>query len=271
MERDLLKRELEAVNISPKSTWLKPKDAFDITQINDLVKLFETSLIFGEYYRDAVKNKFSLKGRISIIDAQYFHRIGGLSESLGITDKKKGQAFLVETHKRPVSTIEAALHEAVHLISHPLRGAYQNDMTFARRFGYPLMEAVTQYFARVMMIEAGIKNWKTDTYQKEIDNHLKPFFKFFTVLRIDIQKRMHILCELVFKNNVNLLRSCIKQQLLVINNSLPENELNNWTNKIDLLLARKLVKKATNLIEHVIQKDFNKAEMIFRDSLAAGI
>ena len=178
MERDLLKRELEAVNISPKfSSWQYPKNQFDTSQIDDLVKLFEQSLIFGEYYRNALKNKFGLKGRISIINAQYFRTIGGSGGSLGFTDKKKGQAFLVEMHKRAVSTIEAALHEAFHLISHPLKGSSQNEMTFARRFGYPLMEAVTQYFTRVMMIEAGIKNWKTDVYQKEINAHLKPFLR----------------------------------------------------------------------------------------------
>ncbi len=269
MERDLLKRELEAVNISPKSPWKYPKNAFDIIQIDDLVKLFETSLIFGDYYQNAVKNKFNIKGRISIVDAQDFDRKGGPSGSLGITDKKKGQAFLIEIHKRRVSTIEAALHEAIHLISHPLRGADDKDMTFARRFGYSLMEAVTQYFTRIMMIEAGIKNWKTTVYQKEIDNYLKPFFKVFTVLRIDIQKRMNILCELVFKNNVNLLRACITQQLMVINNSLSERDSTNWANKIDLLLSHKLVIKAVNLIEYLIQKDYNKAEKIYTDFRSA--
>jgi hypothetical protein len=268
MERDLLKHELEAVNISPKfNSWQYPKNQFDTSQIDDLVKLFERSLIFGEYYRNALKNKFSLKGRLSIIDAPYFQRIGGPSGSLGITDKKKGQAFLVEMHKRAVSTIEAALHEAIHLISHPLRGNSENDMTFGKRFGYPLMEAVTQYFTRVMMIEAGIKNWKTNVYQKEINNHLKPFFKVFTLLRIDAQKRMPILCELVFKDNVGLLIKCLKQQFAVINNSLTENEITNWVSKTFTLLGHRRYQEAANLIEYVIQKDYNKAGAIYTNSM----
>jgi hypothetical protein len=268
MERDLLKRELEAVNISPKiKSWQYPKNEFDTTQIDDLINLFETSLIFGEYYADALKNKFSIKGRISIINAQYFHSIGGPGGSLGITDKKKGQAFLVEIYKRAVSTIEAALHEAIHLISHPLRGNSQNDMTFGKRFGYPLMEAVTQYFTRVMMIEAGIKNWKTSVYQKEINAHLKPFFKVFTLLRIDEQKRMPILCELVFKDNVGLLVKCMKQQFAVINNSLSANEITNWVSKTFTLLGRRRYSEAANLIEYVIQEDYKKAGAIYTNSM----
>lgn len=269
MGRDLLKRELEAVNISPKfSAWQYPKNQFDTSQTDDLVKLFEQSLIFGEYYQNALKNKFSLKGKISIINAQYFQSIGGPSGALGITDKKKGQAFLVEIYKRAVSTIEAALHEAIHLISHPLKGTSQNDMAFAKRFGYPLMEAVTQYFTRVMMIEAGIKNWKTPVYQKEINAHLKPFFKVFTLLRIDIEKRLSILCELVFKDNVGLLIKCMKQQFPLINNSLSENEINNWVSRTFTLLGHKSYNEAANLIEYVIQKDYKKAETLYTNSMA---
>jgi len=268
MGRDLLKRELEAVNISPKfKSWQYPKNEFDTSRIGDLINLFETSSIFGEYYADALKNKFSLKGRISIINAQYFQTIGGPTGSLGITDKKKGQAFLVEIYKRAVSTIEAALHEAIHLISHPLRGTSQNDMAFGKRFGYPLMEAVTQYFTRVMMIEAGIKNWKTNVYQKEINAHLKPFFKVFTLLRIDERKRMPILCELVFKDNVGLLIKCLKQQFAVINNSLTENEITNWVSKTFTLLGHRRYNEAANLIEYVIQKDYNKAGTIYTNSM----
>jgi len=269
MERDLLKRELEAVNISPKFTaWQYPKNQFDISQIDDLVKLFEQSLIFSEYYRNALKNKFSLKGRISIIDAPYFQRIGGPTGSLGMTDKKKGQAFLIEIYKRAVSTIEAAIHEAIHLISHPLRGNSQNDMAFGKRFGYPLMEAVTQYFTRVMMIEAGIKNWKTDVYQKEINAHLKPFFNVFTLLRIDIEKRLSILCELVFKDNVSLLIKCMKQQFAVINSSLTANEITNCVSRAFTLLGHRSYNEAANFLEYVIQKDYKKAETIYTNAMS---
>jgi hypothetical protein len=140
-------------------------------------------------------------------------------------------------------------------------------MSFGKRFGYPLMEAVTQYFTRVMMIEAGIKNWKTEVYQKEINNHLKPFFQVFTLLGIDAQKRMPILCELVFKNNVGLLIKCMKQQFAVVNNSLTENELTNWVSKTFTLLGLRRYQEAANLIEYVIQKDYRKAGAIYTNSM----
>lgn len=266
MERDLLKRELEAVTFSPKSPWQYPRNAFGATQTAALVKLFETSLIFGDYYAQALKNNFSIAGRLSIVDAQDFARKGGQSGSLGITDKKKGQSYLIDFHKRGVSTIEAAIHEGLHLISHPLKGAAHNDISFAKRFGYSLMEAVTQYFTRVMMIEAGIRNWKTNVYQKQIDNYLKPFFKVFTLLGVDPQKRMRVLGELVFNNNLNLLRACIKRQLLILNPSLPDREAENWANKIDLLLARGHLTKTVELLEFFVRKDYVKAEKIYADA-----
>jgi hypothetical protein len=102
MGRDLLKRELEAINISPKfKSWQYPKNEFDPTRIGDLINLFETSGIFGQYYADALKNKFGLKGRISIINAQYFQAIGGPAGALGITDKKRDRLFWLKFIKEP--------------------------------------------------------------------------------------------------------------------------------------------------------------------------
>lgn len=269
MERNLLKRELEAIEIASKfKQWIYPGSTFYASQTSDLSKLFEDSLIYSEYYRNALQNKFSLKGRISIVDTQTFYRFRGQSDALGVTDKKKGQAFLVEFHKRGVSSIEAAIHEAIHLISFPLKGADENDIAFAKRYGYPLMEAVTQYFTRIMMIEAGIKNWKTNVFQKKIDKYLKPFFKVFDTLRFDIQKRLQVLCELVFKNNLKLLISCLEQQLAVVNNSVPKSELNNWANKINLLLSRRLVNEAVKFIELFIQKSYTQAETIYSNALS---
>ena len=96
MERNLLKRELEAIEIAPKfKQWIYPGSTFNASQTSDLSKLFEDSLIYGEFYRNALQNKFSLKGRISIVNTQTFYRFGGPSDALGVTDKKKGQAFFV--------------------------------------------------------------------------------------------------------------------------------------------------------------------------------
>ena len=263
MERDLLQREITALEIAPKfKQWIYPGSAFTISQTSDLSRLFTESLIFDDYYCNALQNNFSLKGRISIVDTGTFARFGGTGEALGFTDKKKGQAFLVEFHKRGVSSIEAAIHEGLHLISFPLKGATDQDITFAKKFSYPLMEAVTQYFTRVMMIEAGLKNWKTNVYQKKINTHLKPFFNVFNLLKIDIQKRMRILCELVFNFNYKFLLDCMKQQVMASNNSLTEREADNWTNQIYLLLTRSSFKEAAEFIELIIRKDYDKARAL---------
>jgi hypothetical protein len=268
MERNLLKRELEALEISPKSSWLRPTDAFNITQTDGLVKLFDTSLIFGDDFQNAVNNNFSIKGRFSILAPKDYARKGGPSESLGFTDKKKGQAFLTELDSRGASSIEAALHEGIHLISFPLKGADASDLAFAKKFSFPLMEAVTQYFTRIMMIEAGLKNWKTESHQKNIDKHLKPFFKVFSLLQIDIMKRLEILREMVFKNNVTFFRSSIEQQLLVVNKSLTKPEANDWANRIDLIFSFAPLKEVINFVESIIQKDYNKARKIFSDAFS---
>jgi hypothetical protein len=270
MERDLLQREIAAIEFAPKfKHWTHPGSAFYVSQTSDLSRLFEESLIFGKYYRAALQNKFGLKGRILIVDTVTFKGFGGPGEALGFTDKKKGQAFLVEFFKRGVSSIEAAIHEALHLISFPLKGATDQDIAFGKRYGYPLMEAVTQYFTRNMMIEAGIKNWKTNVYQEKINKYLKPFFKVFDTLRLDIVERMQVLCELVFRNNVKLLISCLEKQLAIVNNSVPQKELNNWANKLEMLLARRLVNEAVKFIEYFIQKAYKQAEAIFTKSLPA--
>ncbi|HEY0458196.1 MAG TPA: hypothetical protein VGC97_03525 [Pyrinomonadaceae bacterium] len=270
MERDLLQREIVALEIAPKfKHWIHPGSAFYASQTGDLHRLFEESLIFGEYYRSALQNKFSLKGRFSMVDTGTFQRLGGTSDALGFTDKKKGQAFLVEFFKRGVSSIEGAIHEGLHLISFPLKGATDQDLAFAKRYGYPLMEAVTQYFTRIMMIEAGLKNWKTNVYQAKINKYLKPFFKAFNLLQFSIENRLKVLCELVFKNNLKFFIGCLELQLGAVNNSVPKNELPNWTNKLDLIFARRMFDEAVKFIEFFIQKDYKQAEAIFAKALAA--
>ena len=268
MERDLLQREILALEIALKfKQWTYPGSAFYASQTGDLSKLFEGSLIFGEYYRNALKRKFSLHGRISIFDTGTFARFGGSADALGWTDKKNGRAFLVEFHKSGHSSIEAAIHEAFHLISFPLKGKTDRDIAFSA-FGSPLMEAVTQYFTRVLMIEIGIKNWKTKVYQKNIDNYLKPFFNIFALLKIDPQKRMTILCELVFNFNYNLMVNCISQQLRALNSSLTEREADNWATNTYLLLTRHAVKEACRFIEFILKSEYDKANKLRAEVLA---
>jgi hypothetical protein len=270
MERDLLQREIVALEIAPKfKHWIHPGSAFYASQTGDLHRLFEESLIFGEYYRSALQNKFSLKDRFSMVDTGTFQRLGGTSDALGFTDKKKGQAFLVEFFKRGVSSFEAAIHEGLHLISFPLKGATDQDIAFGKRYGYPLMEAVTQYFTRIMMIEAGLKNWKTNVYQAKINKYLKPFFKAFDTLRFDLETRLKVLCQLVFNNNLKFLINCLERQLAIVNNSVPKNELNNWANKLELIFSHRMFDEAVKFIEFFIQKDYKQAEAIFAKALAA--
>ena len=265
MERDLLQREIVALEIAPKfKHWTHPGSAFYASQTGDLHRLFEESLIFAEYYRHALQNKFSLKNRFSIVDAGAFQRLGGPGDALGFTDKKKGQAFLVEFFKRGVSSIEAAIHEGLHLISFPLKGRTDQDIAFGKRYGYPLMEAATQYLTRIMMIEAGLKNWKTNVYQDKINKYLKPFFEAFNKLRFDIETRLKILCELIFKNNLKFLINCLERQLAIVNNSVPKNELNNWANKIDLFFSRRLFDEAVKFVEFFVQKDYKQAETLYQ-------
>jgi hypothetical protein len=268
MERNLLYREMESPAISPKSVWLYPTNEFDISQKNDLIKLLETSIIFGNYYQQAVNSNFKLDGRFFMLDIQSYKRMGGPEDSMGFTDKKKGRVYLVEIYKRGVSSIENALHEAIHLISHPLAGKQQNDMWFGMNFGYPLMEAVTQYFTRIMMIEAGIKNWKTSTYQTEINMHLKPFFKVFKALAFTLEIRLVILSELLFNGNLKFFQDCIAQQIFtLINYPLIEVQIKSTAAEISLLLQKRRYPEAENYITAILQKDMMKASSIFLAAL----
>ena len=76
------------------------------------------------------------------------------------------------------------------------------------------------------------------------------------------------MCELVFNDNVGLLIKCIKQQFPLINNSLSQNEITNWSSKTFTLLGHRSFKEAVNLLEYVIQKDYKKAEMIYTNSMS---
>jgi hypothetical protein len=268
MERNLLYREMESPAISPKPVWLYPTHEFDISQTNDLIKLFETSSVLGKYYQQAVKSKFNLKGRFYMLDTQTFNRMGGPDGSMGFTDKKKGRAYLVEIYKRGVSSIQSALHEAIHLISHPLIGKHQNDMWFGTNFGYPLMEAVTQHFTRLMMREAGFKKWETNTNQAEINAHLSPFFQVFKILAFTLEIRLVILSELLFNGNLKFFQDCISQQLFTLTkSSLTEVQIKTASAQISLLLQKRRYQEAENYIGAILQNDMKKASSIFRTAL----
>lgn len=249
MERNLIEREVSAHSVSPSKPswrWSSYHHDYYTSDLKDLIKLVQSVPLLSSIYNIALRNKFDLKGRIYVYDESYYYRIGGSRSSGGFTNKQKGEAYLNDFNKH--STIQNALHEAIHLLSHPLKGKNANHASFAHIFGSKLYEALTQHFTMVVMQQAKFAYWDDKkTYAAERKTYLEPFFKIFKELGISDLERDNVLKEVYFFGKPTVLINCYKEAIKKMSKvSLTDQQINThainiyrWSNQA--LLSRALV------------------------------
>ncbi len=151
-----------ASNQSLKTTsqikgWKAPHDNFDIDDAlkGYLEKIFSEVSPIQNYLITALRST-KVSPFIKILTSNdfstYYYRYYGknAADVGGFTDKTKGLIFL-RGNNFLQSNVESAIHEGLHLLSHPPGAIRSKKGSFSISFGEYLDEGLTSYFSEVIM------------------------------------------------------------------------------------------------------------------------
>ena len=221
--RQIAKAQQAVTRARARAGWIESTDRFEQDQAQYIDQMFAEPSPIQKFLQKAMQTttlaETNKDGKLRVRDDEDYIRSykdhnteGGTDSDIqkrakdtsGFTDKRTGEIFL---HRRENTgaTVEAAVHEGIHLLAHPPGATnYRNAGTFRDQYVGEFDEGVTQYFTELILFEQGFRPWKIGTF----DNYLPAVERLIGWLGIEGNE---IMADAYFNGNWKKLRNAMQK------------------------------------------------------------